>query len=528
MDKIENGRIKLSQLFLLFIFLYLTVYYCWIIFYNGDLYFKTIISDSLSAFGSGIATVCLFYVAKRVENDEHFFWLFLLFSQSVYFLSDLIWVVYYESYLKISPFPSVCDALYIVQLICALISILYLTYLKREAAVSLRLLINILITMTVTLTIIWNYLLEPGIKLNHISIFSEIVSVSYPIFDLGLFFGILSLNSISRVFDLKVFRTMALGLCIFTLSDIVYLYLATMKAYHSGSLIDPMWIVGLLVIALSGLYKTEMLDQPQKIVRAPEKRIKLSNEYFEAVVSYLSLIVLMGLIIISKGAAVLMIGIIIVVILLLLKQNLTFFENQKLLSLLIKANHELEMNKIVLEEKNEKLSSLSTVMEKEAKTDYLTGLYNRRYADSILEVLVKQAYSNNNNLSLLVIDVDHFKLINDEFGHKVGDLALQDVSNVILENVRSNTIFARFGGEEFIGILTNTSLKEAMIIAERIRKHIENHTTTIRNLKIKVTVSIGVAELRKEQLEDMQALFKRADNSMYAAKNKGRNCIEAL
>lgn len=159
-----------------------------------------------------------------------------------------------------------------------------------------------------------------------------------------------------------------------------------------------------------------------------------------------------------------------------------------------------------------------------AITDGLTGLYNRHYLNAHLDNTVTQSIKNNKPLSLMIMDMDHFKAVNDTYGHDAGDMVLKQLSEIIIKTVRSADLAARFGGEEFVVLMPETDRKQGMDAAERLRKIVESTKFKISNSGecINKTISIGVSFL--DELGDSgQALLKRADEALYKAKNGGRN-----
>ncbi|MFO1243036.1 MAG: PleD family two-component system response regulator [Rickettsiales bacterium] len=159
-----------------------------------------------------------------------------------------------------------------------------------------------------------------------------------------------------------------------------------------------------------------------------------------------------------------------------------------------------------------------------AITDPLTGLYNRRYLDAHLANLVTQAIQNQKPLSMLIMDMDHFKQVNDTYGHDVGDEVLKQLAQMIVNSVRSSDLAARIGGEEFVVLLPETNKNAAYDLADRIRAHIASTPFKITHAEgqIHKTVSIGVSELNLKGDEAMD-LVRRADKGLYQAKNSGRN-----
>lgn len=161
---------------------------------------------------------------------------------------------------------------------------------------------------------------------------------------------------------------------------------------------------------------------------------------------------------------------------------------------------------------------------KMAYTDPLTATNNRAAFNDSLQREIKLAQRNSKHLSIIFFDIDHFKTINDTYGHECGDKALASAANCIKEAVRGSDMVFRYGGEEFVIILSDTSLDGANSIANRIHQSIENHTIAYGMDIIKLTASLGISSLRGNDSSD--SLIKRADEAMYQAKKNGRNQIQ--
>jgi two-component system cell cycle response regulator len=162
-----------------------------------------------------------------------------------------------------------------------------------------------------------------------------------------------------------------------------------------------------------------------------------------------------------------------------------------------------------------------------AITDGLTGLHNRRYLERHLATLVQQAGARSRALSLLILDIDHFKTINDGYGHAAGDDVLREFSRRVRKAVRGIDLACRLGGEEFVVAMPDTDAALAVLVGERIRQKIAGepfHITAATG--ITVTVSVGVASLHAPN-DTPQALLKRADEALYRAKREGRNRVAA-
>lgn len=158
-----------------------------------------------------------------------------------------------------------------------------------------------------------------------------------------------------------------------------------------------------------------------------------------------------------------------------------------------------------------------------AYTDPLTKTQNRAAFNDMVIREVKRAQRGEHQMALMFVDIDHFKAINDQYGHDCGDHALASVAQWIKNSVRGSDIVFRYGGEEFVILLSDTSLQEAATIAERVRSDIENHTLAYGMSALNITASIGISAFRLD--DNMDKLIKRADNAMYKAKQTGRNRV---
>jgi len=158
--------------------------------------------------------------------------------------------------------------------------------------------------------------------------------------------------------------------------------------------------------------------------------------------------------------------------------------------------------------------------------DGLTGLKNRVFFDQTLKKEMKRAIRAQTYISLLFIDIDHFKRVNDRYGHLVGDECLRRISALLHKEVkRENDTVARYGGEEFAIILPNIHREKAVYVAEKIRRHVEKMNPDYGDLEVFITVSIGVASARPQPGASGEAFIEQADNALYKAKNNGRNQV---
>jgi diguanylate cyclase (GGDEF)-like protein len=175
-----------------------------------------------------------------------------------------------------------------------------------------------------------------------------------------------------------------------------------------------------------------------------------------------------------------------------------------------------------LSEINNMLKDKNKEYETIASTDSLTGLYNRRKFSELFlssQLLMSQ---RDNKMSLIILDIDFFKRVNDTYGHNVGDQVLVQISLTLLKNLRNFDIVCRWGGEEFVALLPTASLENAQKLAEKLRDHVEKLDIDIVG---KITASFGVTEILFD--ESMQDAVDRADKALYLAKNSGRNCVKS-
>ncbi|MBP9084559.1 MAG: sensor domain-containing diguanylate cyclase [Kofleriaceae bacterium] len=161
-----------------------------------------------------------------------------------------------------------------------------------------------------------------------------------------------------------------------------------------------------------------------------------------------------------------------------------------------------------------------------AVTDPLTGVYNREFLGTKLPAEIEMAIARGRSLSVAMVDVDHFKRINDAHGHGVGDVVLAAIAGRLRNAIRAGDILVRYGGEEFLVLLPKAGIERASEVGERIRERACDGPIDAGNdILVEITVSVGVAELRTEPLETMQEFIARADTALYAAKAAGRNCV---
>ena len=159
-------------------------------------------------------------------------------------------------------------------------------------------------------------------------------------------------------------------------------------------------------------------------------------------------------------------------------------------------------------------------LKRQSTTDQLTKLYNRKYFDDTIEKEMQRATRYNTSLSIIIADIDFFKKVNDTYGHIAGDNILADFAALIKQNIRTTDMAFRYGGEEFVILLPNTTAQDAKLLAKKLRTIVNNHTF---NDPKKITCSFGISEYKAG--ESKETFFKKADDALYFVKENGRNNI---
>jgi diguanylate cyclase (GGDEF)-like protein len=192
------------------------------------------------------------------------------------------------------------------------------------------------------------------------------------------------------------------------------------------------------------------------------------------------------------------------------------------------AQSQLIETHVKLSQQTEALRNAQKKLKEQANHDPLTNLYNRRYFNDISEKIIALTKRKKEPLSLIMIDIDNFKNVNDTYGHNVGDEVIKLLANRLMDLSRESDISARFGGEEFAIILPNTNLAHALNFAEKIRANIETATVKYKNKNIMFTISIGVDEFEYDSDKTVSSSLNRADRALYMAKNSGKNRVCSL
>ncbi len=195
-------------------------------------------------------------------------------------------------------------------------------------------------------------------------------------------------------------------------------------------------------------------------------------------------------------------------------------EAQEELKLLVEALKQADLKQSEL---LEQLAEKNAELERLAKEDALTGLYNRRYIDQLMQQAFQEAQANKGKLTIGILDLDYFKKINDQFSHQVGDEVLKTVAQLIKTRMGREGIAGRYGGEEFVLVFPHASLERAALVADTVRRAVETHDWTTIHPKLTVTLSMGLCA--DTSLPSFEKMIAHADEKLYEAKKNGRNQV---
>lgn len=489
---------------------------------------RTFISDLLSPIGI-IFSLGLIGWSMKWHNERYKkTWLAFWLGGVIYLFGELLWF-YYEIILKQEVlFPSICDAFYLLSTVYFFIGVALYINVKNIYGI-FRVGFDILITMVALVTLCWQYVLMPIYHDPSLGAMAKLVSLCYPIIDISYLAGVLYLF-LTYPPDKKKSNgdiLIATAFLIWFITDQIYSVENNLGIYKAGSLIDPLWIIGAWFLGTASLW-TGALDSDvdmKSAGRPPSDREGAVVRYVRILLPYITtciLSVVAGMKYFTKDP--LIAGIVITVFLVIVRQVFSLLENERLIFLIKQSNQALAVSKQELEAQNIELQKLNHLKEQEAQTDFLTGLYNRRCIDRQIKTLSEETQMNHQYLSLLLADIDNFKQINDQWGHDVGDMVLQGVSESMKGCIRSLDIAGRFGGDEFIIILPDADLSTAKTISERLRRQIANKQFMFNNISLNITLSIGGTQWQKDNLkEDIKSMIFRADAALYQAKSAGRN-----
>ncbi|MEX2556881.1 MAG: GGDEF domain-containing protein [Actinomycetota bacterium] len=474
------------------------VFLAWQIFGWGGPGRRTLISD-IAFLPVSLAAAALALRAgrhERLDRRTARAWRIIAASFFLYWLGDAIWTL--EENLGSAPFPSIADVAYIAFYPLLLWGIFAFPTGPRNATERTKLWLDGGTVVVGSAMILWYFSLGPTAQASGSNLLESAVSIAYPIGDLVLLFGIarILLGRPARGSG-HALGILASGLLVLVIGDIGFAHLALNDSYAGGDWPDSAFMIAQILTVVSAQYQYWHASRGDhgRAIRPPELRTFSPYPYIAIFASFLLLAI------VGWNQAVypiggLMVGALIVTTLVVARQIAALRENLRLLREL----HQL------------------------ASTDSLTGLGSRRHFYELAEREFYLARRGGRPLAAMMVDIDHFKSINDSFGHAAGDSVLQSVARQCTEGLRSGDLIGRYGGDEIVILLPDADLEAALAAAGRIRA--QDVVVETPGGAVRATLSMGVSA--SGDCGDLAELLHRADLALYEAKQAGRNTTRAI
>lgn len=476
------------------------LFLAWQVFGWGGPAYETWIGDAAFLPVSITAAVLAWRAAKHPSIDGRTgrAWRIVAVAFFFYWLGDVIFTL--EENIGSSPYPSWADAAYLLFYVALLWGVLTFPTAPRTKSDRTKMWLDTGTVVLGAFMILWYFALGPTARASGSTPLESIVSLAYPIGDLVLVLAItrILLGDPPRALR-HALGILAGGLILFVIADVAFAHLSFTESYSGGDWPDSLWMVAQVLMAVAAQYQwwhRSRRTADQAIDRS--KTRTFSPLPYLAVFASFSLLAVVGWHEAAYPLGGLMLGALGVTALVVSRQIAALRENLALMSEL----HEL------------------------ASTDMLTGLHSRRHFFEIAEREFYLARRHGRPLAAMMIDIDHFKGINDTYGHAAGDEALQILARTCHQQMRATDIVGRYGGDELVTILPETDVESALDAAARVRAALDGVSVDIDGASFRFTISVGVATA--EAAADLAQLLRRADRALYQAKKDGRNTTRAL
>jgi diguanylate cyclase (GGDEF)-like protein len=477
----------------------LVAYGLWQIFRWGGHQHQALIGDLALLVPNGVLVTWAWRVSRRQDLGRRTCraWRLLLLALCLYLLGDVLQLMY-EVVLHKRAYPTWADAAYLSFYVVAVAGLMTFPSRRRTRSERLRLVLDMGTVFVGGVTLIWYVVLGPAVQGAGFDL-PDLVTFAYPIGDMLLLFGALSLlwrgAPRGTVVPMRIFAT---GLLMFIAADITYSWITVHSTYLGGDPVDTLWFVALIILLVAAgcQLRARPVGEATPLPFVPSARPSVLP-YVAVAVGYL-LLVLVGLRHIAfNPLGGVLIGAVALTLLVSARQFAALRDNGRL------AVRYAEL----------------------ASIDGMTGLYNRRHFMELAEGAFAHAQRVSQPLVALMIDVDHFKQINDVHGHAVGDRVLTDLARSCREHVRASDIAGRYGGDEFIIIIPGTTGTRAAQLAAGLTGP-PARVTGSDGSPVTFTLSVGVAE--SAGCRNLPSLLARADLAMYDAKRAGGGCFRVF
>jgi diguanylate cyclase (GGDEF)-like protein len=471
-------------------------YGLWQVFRWGGRPHQALIGDLAFFPLNSAAAICAWRVSRRQDlgRPSGRAWRLLSVALWLFLLGDGLQFGY-ENILHKQAYPTWADAAYLTFYVVAFAGLRCFPSRRRTRSEHLRLLLDMGTVFVGGAMFIWYVALGPAVAAAGPFDLANLVTFAYPVGDLLLLFGVLSLlwRGAPRS-SLVALRIFAAGLVVFIAADVSYDYITVHSTYLGGDPVDTLWFLALAIMWIAA--SCQLRAQPQEDFAAPPREGAPRPSvlpYLAVAGSYLLLVVVGLRSVAFNPLGAVLLGALVLTVLVSLRQFAALRDNGRL------AGRYREL----------------------ASIDEMTGLYNRRHFMDLADDAFAHAQRLGQPLVALMIDVDHFKQINDLYGHATGDQVLADLARSCREQVRADDIAGRYGGDEFIIMIPGTTSLRAAQLAARLTG-LPTRVTSSDGMPVSFTVSVGVAE--SAGCGALPDLLARADLAMYEAKRAGGAC----
>jgi diguanylate cyclase len=477
---------------------YAATYVAWtVLHWSGD---RTVVSD-LAPIPVAFVATCFAWRAghdRRVSARRQGAWQWIAFGCASWTIAECLWF-YFEAVRHRSPFPSPADWFYLAFYVFVFAGLVQLPVRQLGRRERVAFALDLATVMFVTLMVVWYLVIDPTVHRGD-SVLNQVLALAYPVGDVILVLGVarVLMRRRSGGEGHAALWLLAGGAMLLALADVVYARLELSHRYTAGTLPDAIWVLALLAIALSAFAEGSAARNPGRV----DPHYEDSDDIAQPVSKLPYLAVLVGLVLVLNETAravpgqlaVLVLGALGLTLIVVVRQVTVQHDNEHLV-------HELH---------------------RLAHTDSLTLVANRRQLFEMAPRIVSAAHRARESVTVVMVDIDNFKAINDRYGHSAGDEVIRAVATRCQAVLRPTDLFARYGGDEFVAVITGEAGKYRREIATRLRQTVAVDCIDTAAGPIATTLSVGVAT---SSVADLERLLHESDAALLRAKRSGRNVV---